>query len=335
MNMKTNVYSDLSVAMPPENYLTNCLAFLMKRHPNLVTLLFGKLFHDLPKEDQITTIKTQNRIGAGIADIRIRFKGSSQELVLENKFGSRTDPKQLMKYLKEPRRRVVLIAKNVNDVNILNKRFRKLRWFEVSGLLSSQIRNNEAEIRDFIQYLDNKGIELIEFKKEEVGRVWEKYLWFRKAARVFLEDELKELKRFRNSNRSGRYGLSAPDSKEFGYWYQIKGQEAWAYYVCFELDNKIAKMGVGVYCRDPFKQKLESHAKRFDKIRSELERIGFDFRLDIDAPFKWIGKRRPVKTFFRHNWQEQLAELKHFRQDTFDELKRSRLISLLRDANRS
>jgi hypothetical protein len=317
--------------MPPENYLTNCLANLIKTNPVLLTSIFGNSFHDLPAHDRILSVKTQDPIESGIADVRICFGGKTRkELVIENKFGSQPGLDQLRRYLNgNPARYVILIALD-SFTDIKHRRFQALTWAKLAEMLSNhQRQDNQAQLRDFIEFLATRGIELISgFERHEVGKAWDRYLQFCKTAKTFLADDIKEM----NSYRPRRFGQDAADSNEFGYyWHDTKKRQPWRYFVSFLLDARHAKMVVGVFFGTAFKAKLQSRLDsgpiRSTRVQRKLIRAGFEFRLEIDDRWKWIGKTKLItgRTF---------AECGNFRRETLHEMRDDGLIWLLRSVSR-
>jgi hypothetical protein len=326
----SNAYVDLGAAMPLENYLTNCLANLIKTNPVLLTSILGNFFHNLP-HDRISSVKTQDPIESGIADVRICFEGKTQkELVIENKFGSHTDPDQLRRYLNgNPTRYVVLIALDPFN-EIKHRRFQALTWTKLAEMLSNQKRQGkQAQIRDFIEFLATKGIELISgFDRHEVGKAWDRYLRFSKTAKTFLAEGIKEM----NSYRPRRFGQDAADSNELGYyWHDTKKRQPWRYFVSFLLDARHAKMVVGVFFGTAFKAKLQSRLDsgqiRSTRVQRKLMRAGFEFRLEIDDRWKWIGKTKSITG-------RTLAQCRNFRRETLHEMRDDGLIWLLRSVSR-
>src|SRR3990172_12917759 len=270
-----NFFSELSNAMPPENFLTNCFAFLLRENFALPKALFAEFFPSIFQHTYVESITTQYGM-VKIADIRIHLEGRRDyELVIENKLGTQPYERQIAFYLSKPHRYVLLIAQS-RDISFTSKtshdpRFHALSWAEVYERLVScarkpQFRNMVPSLNQFLEFLRSLGVRMIDgFEKSEVGSAWERYQRFRMAAEAFLEGISKKMRgyepRWYDSLKNG----------EFGYQLTSKKNRRCPYWVGFELKHGKAMLSVGVFFYPQFRQHLrDKFLEETDKVEDAL-----------------------------------------------------------------
>lgn len=350
--MKTeNVFIGLKEHVPPENYFTECFAFLLRNNKQLLKRIINDMLKKKGKKSKTILhlksddfgVKTQVSYGRkGIVDIVISCDDKAR-IFIENKLRAQLRKKQLRNYRKlfESEKQecdevfVFLITQRMQESD-KSESLLRFRWLEVNDLLKNYVEERGYPfLKEFIEFMGEYEYmnSFSRFKPQEYGCSWEEYIAFTENVNPILN----ELKRM-----VGKKGLKPKDDSELeyiGFWFYTKDgkrkfKRFW-YWVGFALSNGSVHFGVELDFQKKFREDLRDKSRYYNETREIQEKLSkheFEMEWDHDYIAKDIKLINLMKGTRSRN--EQKNKIINFLKETIKLIENSGLIALLQKAER-
>lgn len=348
--MKTedaNIFTYLSMHQSSqENFFTQAFAFVLRQNKEICRELLTALFEQLGLNQGVTAIQNAGNLKiitqAGYENMYadMEIKGDDDFLVLlENKLDAAAsksedgEPTQHNNYLEAIRNKengfYLFITRDAEDTRMLerNTKAAHVQWHVVYEILENY-KERSTCVKEFLDFMEEKGMAPAKLTKsgKDYAEAWEAFNEFKEFGDEFLETVSKKFEELEKDLKPKWKDAKVKDMGTgidgfFIKYLQLNSSPEFGLAAGFQHNDSEAEFYTSFYV-------IYRIEENFIKEINTLRKYGFKIE-DTPGDLRHRIKTKKIGDIYKQDRKKQVDELNAFFEETFDEIKKSKLISRL------